>query len=146
MWLRFRLWVGVDGQQATKRNVPISRQGHFLTASSICVYRIGVGGGSLIIFISKRMSTIMNDEKVTLSSDVRMYGVWIPNEGWLRGKDLFADTDFQKAEQVAYLIGRGARVYFIDKSIVDFEERYKANERLSKWHIFKNFFNRKFSK
>ena len=73
----------------------------------------------------------------------KMFGIWLPGEGWLKGKDVFADMDIEKAKQVARLIGRGAVVYFIDKSIIDFEQRYLDNERKSIWHIFKNYFNRK---
>lgn len=77
----------------------------------------------------------MTDEKVTLN-----YGIWIPGEGWLKGKDIFADTSLAKARQVAYLIGRGATVRYIDTSIVDLENRYLEQERKSLWHIFRNFF------
>lgn len=59
---------------------------------------------------------IMSDEKVT-----HTYGIWIPGEGWLKGKDIFADTSLEKSRQVAYLIGRGAVVRFIDQSIIDLE-------------------------
>ena len=84
----------------------------------------------------------------TYSSPIRvqepkMFGIWIPNEGWLKGKDIFADVDIEKAKQVARLIGRGAVVYFIDKSIIDFEQRYLERERKSLWHIFKTYFNRR---
>ncbi len=98
---------------------------------------------------------ITDNEKFTYSIPVtppKMFGIWIPGEGWLRGKDLFADTDLDKAIQVARLIGRGASVRFIDTSIVDFEERYKENEYrtrkwiISKWHIFKNYFKLKNNK
>ena len=81
-----------------------------------------------------------NQEKVTL------FGVWIPDTGWLRGKDFFADSDIEKAKQVARLIGRGAKVYFIDPSIVDLENRYLENERSSKWRTFKNLFKVKNNK
>jgi hypothetical protein len=68
----------------------------------------------------------------------KLFGVWLPGEGWLKGKDIFADVDIEKAKQVARLIGRGAVVYFIDKSIIDFEQRYLDNERKSIWMKIKN--------
>lgn len=74
------------------------------------------------------------------------YGIWIPNEGWLKGKDVFADTSLEKARQVAYLIGRNSRVYFIDQSIIDLENKYLENERRNIWHIFKNLFKNKIDK
>jgi len=82
----------------------------------------------------------MSDEKVTL------YGIWIPGEGWLKGKDVFADENLEKANQVARLIGRDARVYFIDQSIIDLERHYLEQERRTIWHIFKNLFKNKTAK
>ena len=76
------------------------------------------------------------------NNDKPLYGIWIPNVGWLRGKDVFADTNIDKANQVAGLIGNGARVRFIDSSIVDLEQKYLESER-KKWRIFKNLFARK---
>jgi len=73
------------------------------------------------------------------------YGIWIPNEGWLKGKDVFADISLDKAREVARLIGRGAKVRYIDSSIVDLEQRYLEQER-NKWHIFNNLFARKNNK
>lgn len=87
----------------------------------------------------------MNDEKVT-----HTYGVWIPGEGWLKGKDIskdiFADTSLEKARQVSQLIGRNSRVYFIDQSIIDLERLYLEQEKRSIWHIFKNLFKNKIAK
>lgn len=78
--------------------------------------------------------------------DRKMYGIWLPGEGWLKGKDVFADYDLSKAQQVARLIGRGAVVRFIDKSILDFERHYLEQEKRTLWHIFRNYFKRKPSK
>ena len=75
----------------------------------------------------------------------KTYGIWIPGEGWLRGKDVFADTDAGKAYQVARLIGRGAVVRFIDPAIVDLERMYLEQEKRSLWHTFRNFFKVKTS-
>lgn len=82
----------------------------------------------------------MSDEKVTL------FGIWIPNEGWLKGKDVFADESLEKTQQVAKLIGRNARVYFIDTAIIDFERQYLEQEKRTVWHIFKNFLQSKIGK
>lgn len=77
----------------------------------------------------------------------KTYGIWIPGEGWVRGKDnkVFADYSLSKSRQVARLLGRGARVYFIDASIVDLERQYLEQEK-KKWHIFKKLFNLKISR
>lgn len=76
------------------------------------------------------------------NKEPRMYGIWIPGNGWLKGKDVFADTDLDKAKQVARLIGRNAVVRFIDKSIVDLERFYLEHESRSLWHTFRNFLAR----
>jgi hypothetical protein len=75
-----------------------------------------------------------------------LYGVWIPGEGWLRGKDVFADPSLDKAQQVARLVGRGARVYFIDESIRDLEQRYLEQEKRTLWHTFNNWFRNRTAK
>lgn len=85
---------------------------------------------------------------MTESSNPQTYGIWIPKQGWLRGKlDVFADYDYQKAQQVAKCIGRNAKVLFIDKSIVDLERYYleheSKQESRSLWHTFKSFFKHK---
>lgn len=81
---------------------------------------------------------------MTESNDRTTYGVWIPHQGWLRAKQgEFADYDYAKAKQVAKAIGRGAKVLFIDKSIVDLERLYLEQESRTLWHTFKNFFKRK---
>jgi hypothetical protein len=78
--------------------------------------------------------------------DKNVYGIWIPGEGWLKGKDIFADESLEKANQVARLIGKDARVYFIDQSIIDLERQYLEQERRTIWHIFKNLFKNKIDK
>jgi hypothetical protein len=77
------------------------------------------------------------------------YGVWIPYNGWLRSQDkknVFADESLDKARQVAKLIGMNAKVFFIDESIVDFENLYLECERRSIWHIFNNWFKSRIAK
>ena len=74
------------------------------------------------------------------------YGVWIPNQGWLKGKDVFADISYEKAKQVARLIGRNARVRYIDISIIDLEHLYLQQESRSLWHTFRNWFHKNASK
>lgn len=80
--------------------------------------------------------------------DLKMYGVWVPGAGWLKGKDgdQFADIHLDKAQEVARMIGSSARVHYIDRSIVDFEQLYLEQEKRSLWHIFKSLFKRKTSK
>jgi len=76
-------------------------------------------------------------------TDRKMYGVWIPRQGWLRGADVFADYDIEIAHQVARLIGKSAKVRYIDKSIVELERLYLEQETRSLWHIFKTYLERK---
>lgn len=53
-----------------------------------------------------------------------LYGVWILNIGWLRGEQsralMFGNKDV--AIETAHRIG-GAKVYFIDQSLVDIEDK-----------------------
>ena len=48
---------------------------------------------------------------------------------------LYSGLKRGKARQAAGLIGRGARVYFIVPSILDFERRYLEQERKSLWSL-----------
>ena len=73
----------------------------------------------------------MTDNNIV--NDKPMYGIWIKGTGWLRGKDVFADYSLDKARQVAFLIGNGARVRFIDESIIDLERQYLEQENRSIW-------------
>jgi hypothetical protein len=77
---------------------------------------------------------------MTDNNDKPMYGVWLTNHGWLKGKDIFADTNLEKVKQVARLVGGTVR--FIDESLKDMEQLFIEKEK-TKWHIFKNLFNRK---
>jgi len=81
-----------------------------------------------------------------MDNQEKMYGVWIPREGWLRGSDVFADYNKDKARQVARLIGKGARVRYIDNAIAECEKNYLEQEGRTLWHIFRNYFNRNASK
>ena len=51
-----------------------------------------------------------------------------------------------KARQVARLIGKGARVRYIDNAIAECEKNYLEQEGRTLWHIFRNYFNRNASK
>ena len=77
-----------------------------------------------------------------------MYGIWQPGFGWIRGNKgaVFADYSIEKTYQVARLIGQGAKVRYIDESIVDLENLYLSNERRNLWHIFNNWWRNKISK
>lgn len=81
-----------------------------------------------------------------MDENTLLHGVWIPGQGWLKGKDVFADANRDKALEVARLIGRGASVRFIDPSIVDLEQLYLENEKRTLWHTFRNWLQRKNSK
>ena len=78
--------------------------------------------------------------------DKLAYGVWIPGHGWLRGSDVFADYNKDKAREVARLIGKGASVRYIDNAIAEFEKYYLEQEGKTLWHIFRNYFARNNSK
>ena len=80
------------------------------------------------------------------NDDRKMYGVWIPGKGWLKGASVFADYDYSKAKQVAYLIGQKSKVRYIDQSIIDIENLYLEQKGKSLWHTFKNYFKRNGSK
>lgn len=80
------------------------------------------------------------------NTELKLYGVWIPYQGWLRGAEVFADHDYNKAKQVARLIGNNSVVRFIDLSIVDLENLYLEQERKSLWHTFKTYFVHKNNK
>lgn len=115
---------------------------------TILVYRFGVGGVPVyyhIIDYEHYNKVNMDNQE---NANKHTYGVWIPSEGWVRGKDnkVFADYSISKCNQVARLLGRGARVYFIDPSIVDLEKQYLEQERNSTWHTFKNLFKHSNSK
>ena len=75
--------------------------------------------------------------------DKTMYGVWMPGEGWLKcdvnvPNGHFADYDKTKAREVARLVGKGAKVRFIDKGIIELERRYLEREGRTLWQRFKN--------
>ena len=74
--------------------------------------------------------------------DKKKYGIWIPGKGWLRGADVFADHDYQKALQVSRLIGQNSKVRFIDKSIVDLEHQYLEQESRSLWRKLREYLTR----
>ena len=62
-----------------------------------------------------------------------MYGVWIPYKGWLNPDKnnplaTYADRDRRRAKQVARRVGQGARVYFVDKSLIQLEDELKRRE------------------
>ena len=79
-----------------------------------------------------------------MDKTVTMWGVWIPGEGWLVCKnDLFADFDLEKARQVARLVGKGAKVLYIDDSIIELQSLYLEQEKRTLWQNFKTLFSRK---
>jgi hypothetical protein len=49
----------------------------------------------------------------------KLYGVWTPKIGWLRGDEnrAYATPYWWVAFQVARRVGRGSRVYFIDDAL-----------------------------
>ena len=60
---------------------------------------------------------------MTETTDLLMYGIWIPGKGWLRGEQNRAlmFTFRHVANETAKRIGEHARIYFIDQSLVDIE-------------------------
>ena len=77
----------------------------------------------------------------------RLYGIWIPGQGWWRiNGRAYADARLSTAQHYARWLGQHARVEPIDKSLEDGEEYLKEAERIrrskSLWHILKNFKDR----
>ena len=79
------------------------------------------------------------------NDNVNIYGIWIPDKGWLRDAEgkVFGDQNIVKCSEVATLIGHGSKVRFIDDAIVNLEPQYLEQEKKSKWHIFKTFLRHK---
>lgn len=75
--------------------------------------------------------------------DKPLYGIWIPAQGWLKGEDrkAVAFTLYAVAKQVAWRIGSGACVCFIDNSLIDLEQTLLQAELIKRkgslWHTFK---------
>jgi hypothetical protein len=64
-----------------------------------------------------------------------LYGVWIPNEGWLSGrKPSSGETTAlsfehqEVADETAIRIGRNAKVYFIDDTLAIIQETLLISE------------------
>ena len=57
------------------------------------------------------------------NDNVNIYGIWIPDKGWLRDAEgkVFGDQNIVKCSEVATLIGHGSKVRFIDDAIVNLE-------------------------
>lgn len=74
-----------------------------------------------------------------MNNDKPMYGLWITNQGWIRGeKDVIAFSDFSFALEVARIID--AKIRRIDDSWKDLEKLYleqDARKGKSLWHIFR---------
>lgn len=75
---------------------------------------------------------------MSTNDTVIIYGIWIPNKGWLRDDkgNVFGDENKVKCQEVAKLIGQHAKVLFLDDAIVNLEREYLAQEK-RKWHISK---------
>ena len=60
-----------------------------------------------------------------------MYGVWLPGIGWLRGEESRALMFTEKvvAQETARRVGQKAKVYFVDGSLVDIEQKLLEAER-----------------
>ena len=61
--------------------------------------------------------------------DKPLFGIWLPGVGWLKAKDTVTFTSRQVADEVAKRIGGGARVYYIDTSLQDLEEKLLEAEQ-----------------
>lgn len=70
-----------------------------------------------------------------------LYGVWIPEKGWVKGaenKALMFDNKVVALE-TAKRVKQNAKVYYIDRSLVDIEDKLLEAERndfFSPWFIF----------
>lgn len=61
--------------------------------------------------------------------DVPNYGVWLPRRGWLRADGYpYAETLLSKARSTARRLGSGARVEYIDASLVKLESQFLEAE------------------
>ena len=83
-----------------------------------------------------------------MNTDKPMYGLWISNTGWLKGRneDAISFDDILFAQEVAGIIH--AKVRRIDDSWKDLELFYLEQERKgkSRWHILQTFFKLSSSK
>lgn len=69
------------------------------------------------------------------------YGVWIPGKGWIRGEGARAVMFAHKvvAEQLAQRVRQDAKVYYVDQSLVDIEDKLLEAERtdfFKPWFLF----------
>lgn len=70
-----------------------------------------------------------------------LYGIWIPRKGWLRGaesKALMFDLEII-AKQISKRLGNHTKVYYIDQSLVDIEDKLLEAERTDffyPWFLF----------
>jgi hypothetical protein len=75
----------------------------------------------------------------------KLYGVWIPNIGWLKTHNgAVAFEHYDVAEATAKRIGASARVEFIDDSLKDLENQLLQAEKeqppkRTLWHILTNY-------
>lgn len=76
-----------------------------------------------------------------MTETIILYGIWIPGKGWIRGaenKALMFDIQ-AVAEQTAKRVKQDAKVYYIDQSLVDIEDRLLEAERTDfykPWFLF----------
>jgi len=74
-------------------------------------------------------------------ADLIMYGIWIPRTGWLRGEEgrALMFTERVVAQETARRIGKKAKVFFIDRSLVDIEPALLDAEREKVFELKKFF-------
>lgn len=62
---------------------------------------------------------------------VPMYGIWLKGKGWLRGasNQVYADYHRHVVQETSIRIGNNARVYFVDQSLIDLEEKLLDAEK-----------------
>ncbi len=72
--------------------------------------------------------------------DKPIFGIWLPSVGWLKAKDDFiVYSNTAQAQQVAHNVGKGARLYYADSSVVVMDELqrlYLEQEQRTLCHYF----------
>lgn len=69
-----------------------------------------------------------------------LYGIWIPRKGWLRYENKVLMFDIEViANQLSKRLGNHTKVYYIDQSLVDIEDKLLEAERTDffyPWFLF----------
>ena len=85
-----------------------------------------------------------------------LYGIWIPRRGWLKvskpggGLSAYADANHDVARSVAHRYGNGARVEYVDESLIALEaafldreyQRSLAGRTQRLWHTLTSLYHK----